>query len=257
MSQNHNNPDSTGTEVFSKRFPGTVFDLKGRRQKALKIVAVLSDAIGQALKRAEVLDLGCAAGIVSNELATQVSLLVGTDLDRNALSYAHQNREPNSSFLAADAQILPFRDASFDVVICAHVYEHVTSAEVLVKEIHRVLRVGGVCYFAAGNRLALIEPHYRLPFLSVLPISLANVILRATGRGHVYGEKHLTYWSLKRLVSRFQILDYTGRIVNNPQKYAAEDVVPIGSLKQTVGRSICRITPALAPTFIFLLKKVY
>ena len=51
-------------------------------------------------------------------------------------------------------------------VVCNHVYEHVPDAAALMRDVHRVLRSDGVCYFAAGHTLQLIEPHYRVPFLS-------------------------------------------------------------------------------------------
>jgi SAM-dependent methyltransferase len=81
----------------------------------------------------------------------------------------------------ADALHLPFADDSLDVVICSHVYEHVPEPVQMFREIHRVLCMGGVCYFSAGNRLMWNEPHYNLPLLSVLPRPLAHLYIRLAG----------------------------------------------------------------------------
>ena len=98
---------------------------------------------------------------------------------------------------------LPFADASFEVVICNHIYEHVPDAPRMMAEIARVLRPGGTCYFAGGHRLQLIEPHHRLPFLSWLPRPLANTFMRLAGRGGRYEENFLPPWRLPQLFTAF------------------------------------------------------
>jgi len=181
--------------------------------------------------------------------------IVGTDIDLNALAYAANTVTNHATFFPSDALNLPFRSEVFDIVICAHVYEHVPDSEKLMKEIHRVLRRGGVCFFAAGNRLRLIEPHYRLPFLSVMPASLAGWCLRISGKASHYDEKHLTYWGLKRLVSGFEVLDYTKKILQDPVKYSATDLCKPGSLKQKSAILFSKVAYGLLPTYIFLLRK--
>ena len=145
------------------------------------------------------LDIGCSTGIIDNLLAPHFRILVGLDIDEEALSYAEQEKKQvNQSFLLSDAMVMPFNDQTFDVIICAHVYEHVPRASTLMEEIHRLLKPYGVCFFAAGNRLALMEPHYRLPLLSIIPKKLADLYVRRSGRALSYYEKHLTYWGLKQ-----------------------------------------------------------
>jgi len=45
--------------------------------------------------------------------------------------------------VAADITALPFRDASFDAVLCSHVLEHVEDDRTAMAELARVLRPGG------------------------------------------------------------------------------------------------------------------
>jgi len=120
-----------------------------------------------------------------------------------------------------------FDNESFDLVICAQVYEHVPDSKQLLAEIKRLLKPNGICYFAAGNRLNLIEGHYKLPFLSVIPKPLAHVYLLILGRGKYYYENHLTYWRLKRLVLQFEfdVVDYTAKVIYEPEKYSATEIV--------------------------------
>lgn len=72
-------------------------------------------------------------------------------------------------------------------------------------EIYRVLRPGGVCFLAAGNRFVFMEAHYHLPFLSVIPKWMAHKYINLFKKADYYYETHLTYWGLKKLVSKFDI----------------------------------------------------
>lgn len=240
---------------FSTRYSGTVFDRQGRRQKAEKIIAILRDHLGDLAGRTA-LDLGCSAGNTTIWFAGAFSRVVGVDIDRPALMRARrENAAPNVLYSLMNGERLALRDAAFDVVICAHVYEHVPDAQKLLAEIRRLLKPGGVCFFSAGNRLQWMEPHYRLPLLSVLPRRASNLYLRLTGRGSAYYEKHLTYWGLKRLAADFDVVDYTRRVVAEPERFAATDVLAPGSLRQRFSLFALRLAYWACPTYLWLLRR--
>jgi SAM-dependent methyltransferase len=46
---------------------------------------------------------------------------------------------------------LPFADASFDTVVCSEILEHIFSPDLLLREIHRVLRPGGRVILTVPN----------------------------------------------------------------------------------------------------------
>ena len=46
--------------------------------------------------------------------------------------------------MVSDVQKLPFKDNTFDGVLCLHVLEHLLYPLIAVKEFHRVLRQGGI-----------------------------------------------------------------------------------------------------------------
>jgi SAM-dependent methyltransferase len=140
-------------------------------------------------------------------------------------------------------------------VVCNHVYEHVPDAKRLLDEIYRVLKPGGVCYFAAGNRLNLIEPHHRLPLLSVMPKPLAHLYLRLLRNGNRYHETHLTLWGLRRLVSSFAVVDYSIPIIKHPERFAASEMVRPGTLRQKIAASVLSTAYWLCPTYIWVLRK--
>jgi hypothetical protein len=122
-------------------------------------------------------------------------------------------------------------------------------------EIYRLLKADGVCYFSAENRFRVIEPHYRLPFLSIFPRPIASLYLRIAGKGSFYYEKSLTLRGLRRLVRRFEIIDYTNKIIREPERFNADDIIVSGTIKQRVSLFILSIAYFLSPTYLWLLKK--
>lgn len=240
---------------YAKINPG-VFDRDGRRRKADTMTAVLGDFIASPLATLHLLDVGGSAGAVDVVLAEHFASVFSVDIDAPAIAHAHANfQRDNLQFLVGDAQRLAFPAGSFDVVVCAHVYEHVPDAARLMQEILRVLKPGGVCYFAAGNRLAWNEPHYNLPLLSVLPRWLAHRYVRLAGKAQFYHEQHLGWWGLKRLVRDFERHDYTRRIADDPARFMASYLLPPGSLKTRLARLVLRVAPWLCPSYIWLLRK--
>lgn len=243
---------------FSKLHSKEVYDIKSRQQKAKKIHAVLNNYYNGETKGLAVLDMGCSTGIVSNYLSKSFASVTGIDIDKSAIDYAVNTAQAeNIKFFLRDALNTGFADESFDIVICAHIYEHVSDPYRLLSEIKRVLKLGGVCYFAAENRLNLLEAHYKLPFLSVIPKSLAHFYLRIIRKGKFYYENLLTYWGLKRLVSQFNfgIIDYTLLVINEPEKYSAIEMIKPNSIKQKLSRKIIKLAYWLCPTYIWLLRK--
>lgn len=240
---------------FSDAHPSAVFDKESRQRKARKILAVLEDHLID-LKKLNLLEIGCAAGIGTKVYAEKVASIIAIDIDQPAVLHAGaQNDTANTTYCVMDSQMMGFPDASFDVVICAHVYEHVPDAGRLIDEIHRVLKKGGVCFFAAGNRWRVIEPHYQLPFLSMMPKSLAHKYLRIIGRGNYYYENHLSYWQLRDLVSLFEIIDYPKRIIDFPSIFNASDMLHEGTIKHRLAKIFIRFAYWICPTFLWLLRK--
>ena len=102
-----------------------------------------------------ILELGCGTGLFWQEnrhrlpFGTELTL---TDISEGMLQSAHQSLEgvPFESRVA-DAQSLPFPDASFDLVIANHMLYHVPDIDLPVREIRRVLRPGGFLYAATNG----------------------------------------------------------------------------------------------------------
>jgi len=225
-------------------------DVEGRTRKAAKIRAVLEAENAFSRPGVRILDIGCSFGLILKVITPADGIGVGVDIDKDLGC-----RADNLSFTRADAEELPFRPASFDIVICNHVYEHTDNADRLLAEIRRVLADDGVCYFAGPNKFEPVEPHYGLPFLSWLPRRLADLYMRATGKGDSYPEKPYSRGALRRLLSDFNVTDYTREIVTDPVRFESTDILPPGSMKRRIAIAMHTLAPFFFPGFVYILRK--
>ena len=242
---------------FSRMVDGAMYNHQARERKANTMLAILQDYLGTTpLRSLRLLDVGSSTGIIANYLADYFLEVTGIDIDEEAIDFAAETfQKHNLKFNVDDLMGLNFPDKTFDVVICAQIYEHVPDAQTMIKEICRVLKPGGICYFAAGNRITLMEPHYRLPFLSLLPASLAHLYMRLAGKGSHYHEKHYCLPGLKKLVNGFTVHDYTKKIIARPEKFSSDYMLKPGSLKQGIAKFISNYLYWFCPTYIWILQK--
>lgn len=242
-------------ERFSETHPAKMCDAESRTLKAAKVIAVLEAELGD-LKDLSLVDLGCSTGIMTGIYGAHFSQVVGVDIDVPGIEYAiAHNVAPNVSYRLGDAMNTGLPDASMDVATCTHVYEHVPDPVRMMDEIDRVLRPGGVCLFIAGNRLIWMEADNHLPLLSVVPKAVGHRYVRLMGKGDRYHETTKTVWGLRKLTSRFDVHDYTVRVVQDPERFHATDLVRPGTFKQKVAILTLRAAYWLAPTYIWVLKK--
>ena len=119
-----------------------------------------------------VLEIGCGrrpgSGVEASVGGTR--LFVGIDLCLEHLR--HFLNKSTCMPVFGDAQIIPFKNSSFDLVFCRSVLEHIQYPESFVREIDRVLKPGGYFIFFTPNRWGYITIISRL-----LPDKLrANVV---------------------------------------------------------------------------------
>jgi ubiquinone/menaquinone biosynthesis C-methylase UbiE len=103
----------------------------------------------------DVLEIGCGAAMCSRWLARQGARVMASDLSAGMLRQARAAAERTGidvPLVQADAQHLPFRDASFDVVFTAFgAVPFVQDSAAVMREVARVLRPGGRWAFATTH----------------------------------------------------------------------------------------------------------
>jgi len=234
-----------------------LLDAAYKRAKVEKMLSILGDCKAIADRpRSLAVDIGCARGFFSAALAPHFDHVIGMDIDQHALHMAQSEApSPAVHYLLGDSLRLPLPDQSADLILCNHVYKHVPNAEQLFAEIHCVLKTAGVYYLGAASCLTVMEPHYHLPFLSWLPKPLARRYMRLTGKGTHYYETLRTSWGIRQLILRFDVLDYTLRAIENPDRFHAHDLLPRGGMLERIPQWIWRYLYWLLPGYIMILKR--
>jgi SAM-dependent methyltransferase len=227
-------------------------DEESRRAKGRKIVAILEHFLGASLSARRVLDLGSSTGFISEELALGGAEVVGVDIDWPGLTAATSRSSRGVALACAAGERLPFRDECVDVVVFNHIYEHALDPVALMDEMLRVVRPEGVLFLGLGNRLGVVEPHYRLPFLSYLRPRWADRYVRLYRRGDHYHERFRTRRGLRRLVGGLMVWDYTLTVIAHPECFAAGDMVR--GWRARVPHWVLRLKPArsVIPTYLWV-----
>lgn len=187
------------TAPLSQRLPHVALDLASRERKALKIERLLG--LASRPQPIRMLEVGTGSGGIAHYFGTHPQLRCEVD----AVD-VHDNRlitEGYRYYQVTDT-CLPFAEESFDVVLSNHVIEHVGDEQAQrahLAELRRVLRQDGLGYLAVPNRWMLVEPHYKLAFLSWLPRAWRTPYLRAMGKGEVYDCEPLRMGQLEMLLA--------------------------------------------------------
>jgi len=239
------------SDRFLERFDFREAYLASRGAKAEKILKILQGKINDP-EQASLIDIGCSQGQITRMLGEHFGFVVGVDPEG-----AEERKIQGYHFVQADGCKLPIRSLRFDAAVLNHVLEHVSSPQDLLDEVWRVLKPGGVCYLACPNRYSLVEPHYRLPFLSWLPRPLADLYVRLAGRGEKYLDSLPSYWGLKKLVRRFRVIDQTWLVLKNPEEFLTGDPALKAQIRGAgwlPGWLLRALVPWI-PVWILLLKK--
>lgn len=175
---------SDAEDTSMARQPHAVLDLPSRRYKGLKIERLLD--LANRPQPIRMLEVGTGSGGIAHYFGTHPQLRCEVDAvdvhDSRLVTEGYRYHQVRGTRL-------PFADESFDAVLSNHVIEHVGDDRAQrehLAELHRVLRPDGVGYLAVPNRWMLVEPHYKLAFLSWLPHAWRTPYLRIMRKGTIY-----------------------------------------------------------------------
>lgn len=241
---------------FSTLSP-SILDREDRLRVGRQLLAVLDHHLGAGgLAGRRVLDIGCSSGVITTLIAAAAGPTVGIDVDDRALARAREGAHlAGLEFRRMSADALDFPNDSFDVVVCNQMYYWLEDPARLTAEISRVLAPGGVCIFTTVNKYKLWEAQYRLPLLSIMPRSLADVCVRLAGKGDRFGCYYRSYWELGRLCGGFDVHRYTARILKNPDSYRFSNLSAIGQVTRRLPLSWLEALEPLSPNFVWVLAK--
>ena len=171
-----------------------------------------------ALAGKSVLDIGCGGGILSESMARKGATVTGIDLSEKALKVADLHSLESGvqvHYELISAEDLALRQpASFDVVTCMEMLEHVPDPAAVVRACATLVKPGGQVFFSTINRnpkaylFAVIGAEYLLRLLPrgthdyakfITPAELGQFV-RHAGLA-VDGIKGMTYNPFTRIYS--------------------------------------------------------
>jgi len=117
---------------------------KNRMREIIKLVK-------RYLPNTLILDVGCGTGLILRKLPNAP---VGLDVNPWAIGKARLHA-PRAQTLIADAERLPIRNNILSGIICTETLEHLPKPEEALKEIHRILKKGGILIGSVPNKIFL------------------------------------------------------------------------------------------------------
>ena len=124
----------------------------------------------------KVIDIGCGGGILTESMAKEGAIVTGIDMSKPVLDVAelHQlESKTNIEYIHTAAEsIATKRPASYDVVTCLEMLEHVPDPFSIIQACAQLVKPGGHVFFSTINRhpkayfFAILGAEY---FLKLLP----------------------------------------------------------------------------------------
>ncbi len=238
----------------SKRLPHAVLDLPSRHLKAIKIERLLN--LSAKFQPIRLLEIGTGSGGIAHYFATHPT----TPYRVTAVDTVDQRLVRDGfDFQQVSDTTLPFPEDRFDVVLTNHVIEHVgdyAAQRAHLSEVHRVMKPRAIAYLAVPNRWMLVEPHYRLAFLSWLPRPLRSPYLRLMRHGAHYDCNPLTVSVLERLLQEtgFSYRNLGGKALRETLAIEGDKGIIPHIAASLPDRLLERFAP-LIPTLIYRLER--
>ncbi|MGK2848752.1 MAG: class I SAM-dependent methyltransferase [Minisyncoccota bacterium] len=137
-------------------------------KKIMRIIAPQADDA--------ILDLGCGVGDYTYALSNNTKNVIGLDLS----VVSAQQKYPESTFHAHDLNTpLPFKDASFDILISINLIEHLRDEQKFLNECIRLLKKGGRIALTTANLDFILHRYF-------------------------YDKTHVHEWTLRQFTSMMQ-----------------------------------------------------
>ncbi len=215
-----------------------------------------------------VLDAGCGTGRHACEIFRILGAdVVGVDLNMDDLRKAafvldRIDGNGNSWGISqADTTRLPFRDGTFDVVICSEVLEHIPANRAAIAELVRVLKPGKnmvvsvprflperICWALSSDYHNEPGGHIRIYTKKEL-LSLLEDAGTRCWRVRYKHALHAPYWWLKCIVGH---RNETSRWVNLYKRFLEWDIMNHPPLTRRLDRVL---NPLIAKSIVFYLRK--
>lgn len=108
------------------------------------IIRTFTDGI----ENKKILDVGCGSGKLITSLSINSKYSIGLDSSHSFKRHLQDSRK--CDFIRGDCHQSPFKNESFDLIICIGTLEHVMNYEMAIIEMKRILKSNGFAFFFFG-----------------------------------------------------------------------------------------------------------
>ncbi|MBU3549913.1 class I SAM-dependent methyltransferase [Polynucleobacter sp. MWH-Berg-3C6] len=136
-------------------------------QIRLRWVSAAIKAYAPQIPISRAIEYGPGSGIYLGVLAEDCADVIGADIEPAYLSGIERllDKFENLQILVDDIQESKLEDASFGLVLCTEVLEHVPSPELALHTLYRILRPGGILILTTPQRFSFMELFSKIAFL--------------------------------------------------------------------------------------------
>jgi len=130
------------------------------------------------------LDLGCGTGYLMTHLESHYPIaghVAGLDAAETALGFFR--KRGGRELILADAVDVPLESASFDLITCTDVIQHLSGGGIdqrAVREMARLLKPGGILYLRTNTKQGVLHSRYDLAAVRALLAQNGFETVRAT-----------------------------------------------------------------------------
>jgi len=147
-----------------------------QRARGMRYQRTLKD-VDFDIRNKKILEVGCGIGGIISSFSGKTT--VGLDVDKKLVAKAKKfARSTQTIFVCTDAERLPFKDETFDLILLLDVIEHMVNPEMTISECFRALRKGGLICINFPPYCSALGGHLILPYLHYLPRKISYFIVR-------------------------------------------------------------------------------
>jgi len=169
------------------------------------------------------IDLGCGSGYNACIFSKYFSEIFCLDILRQNLINTRKIFKDNNVlayFIIGDAQKLPFKEKSFDVVSAFSLIEHLPEQQGFMKELNRILKEKGMLLMQFPDGDFMIELHTCILFPQIIPQKFKEWYVKK-----FLGWKSYSVWNLTRRKALILCKSFFENIYVEKMNYA-EKVLP-------------------------------
>lgn len=194
---------------YTHRFglPPTPVDPSVIKSGVSEIVKGTQQYLGKPLKSISVLDAGSGWGDYTAEMAKYFGTVVGVEPQPKPHNYSVKTFSKIKNLQFYNSYIEDYTTKmKFDLVVSLTVFEHMSNHKKVFDKTFSLLKKNGIIYLTAPNKYWILEPHYRLPFLSWLPLSVSNKYLKLLRGVDSYEDcsYSLSYNGMKKFFKKYK-----------------------------------------------------